>query len=131
MHMQCTYTHIHISWVSAPNTNACSSTSFTGSSTIVQVTVNFDKLATNGLELRYPYGFEIGCATVNGTMSQWIEGTAVKADDSAVMVEFLNCPSMEKATMIRYCWRTDPCSFKKCPIYSDNLPSPPFIMNLD
>ena len=125
-------TYIHtLSWVPAPNTNVCSSISFTGGSTVVQVAVSFDKLAANGLELQYPYGFEIGCATVNGTMSQWIEGTAVKADDSSVMIEFLNCPSMEKATMIRYCWRTDPCSFKKCPIYSGNLPSPPFIMNLD
>ena len=129
-HTLATYIHT-LSWVPAPNTNVCSSISFTGGSTVVQVAVSFDKLAANGLELQYPYGFEIGCATMNGTMSQWIEGTAVKADDSSVTVEFLNCPSMEKATMIRYCWRTDPCSFKKCPIYSGNLPSPPFIMNLD
>ena len=107
--------------------------SITNSSTVVQVAVSFDKLATvtDGLELRYPYGFELGCATANGTMSQWMEGTAMRTDGNSVIVELPDCPSGSKATTIRYCWRTDPCSFMKCPIYSGNLPAPPFIMNLD
>jgi len=100
-------------------------------STAVQVEMSFDKLATDGLELRYPYGFELGCATANGTMSQWMEGTAMRTDGDSVIVELPDCPSGSKATTIRYCWRTDPCSFMKCPIYSGNLPAPPFIVNLD
>ena len=85
--------------------------SITNSSAVVQVAVSFDKLATNGLELRYPYGFELGCATANGTMSQWMEGTAMKVDGDSVMVELPECPNGEKAATIRYCWRTDPCTF--------------------
>jgi len=53
--------------------------------------VSFDKLATDGLELQYPYGFEFGCATANGTMSQWMEGSAMKADGDSVMVELPDC----------------------------------------
>ena len=105
--------------------------SITNSSAVVQVAVSFEMLATNGLELRYPYGFELGCSTANGTMSQWMEGTAMKVDGDSVMVELPECPNGEKAATIRYCWRTDPCTFMKCPIYSGNLPAPPFIMNLD
>jgi len=107
--------------------------SITNPSTVVQVAVSFDKLDADGLELRYPYGFELGCATANGTISQWMEGTAMRTDSDSVIVELPDCPSGSKATTIRYCWRTDPCSFMKCPIYSGNLPAaaPPFIMNLD
>ena len=105
--------------------------SITNSSTVVQVAVSFDKLDADGLELRYPYGCELGCATANGTISQWMEGTAMRTDGDSVIVELPDCPSGSKATTIRYCWRTDPCSFMKCPIYSGNLPAPPFIMNLD
>ena len=83
------------------------------------------------LELRYPYGFEVGCGTSGSAPTQWIEGTAKSVTDSDVNVEFPLCPSPSKPLQVRYCWRTDPCLFGKCPIYSSlTNPSPPFIMNL-
>jgi len=116
---------------SCPHTFSCRTLRITNTSAAVQVEVSFDKLATNGLELRYPYGFELGCLTTNSSMFLWMEGTAMKVAGNSVIVELPDCPSGAMATTIRYCWRTDPCSFLKCPIYSGNLPAPPFILNLD
>ena len=83
------------------------------------------------LELRYEYGFEIGCSnTSTSGASQWIEGTAIEANEEGVRVAFADCPSTLSPVTIRYCWRTDPCTFKKCPVYAGVLPSPPFIMKL-
>ena len=84
------------------------------------------------LELRYSYGFEVGCGT-NSTKalpSQWIEGTAMQVVDEGLLVAFADCPSSTSPEYIRYCWRTDPCTFKKCPVYAGELPSPPFILKL-
>lgn len=94
---------------------------------LTQVAVQYSSVGMGGvgLELRFPYGFELGCDS--GT---WIEGTAVKVEGAQVIVEFPSCPSGAKAVSVRYCWRTDPCTAMKCPVYSDNLPSPPFTMDL-
>lgn len=85
------------------------------------------------LELRYPYGFELGCSDPSGKApTVWIEGTAKSVTGNDVNVEFPQCTGAAKPMHIRYCWRTDPCIFSKCPIYSSVLnPSPPFIMDLD
>ena len=96
---------------------------------LTEVEVNFAEIFM-GLELRYPYGFEIGCGATNDTVLQWIEATAVKIEGYSVLIQAPNCPTGKTAEMIRYCWRTDPCTFKKCPVYSGDLPSPPFIMPL-
>ena len=96
---------------------------------ITQIEVNFADIFM-GLELRYHYGFEIGCASSQGTVLQWIEATAKNVKGYTVLVDAPNCPTGKTAEMIRYCWRTDPCIFKKCPVYSGDLPSPPFIMGL-
>lgn len=84
------------------------------------------------LELRYPYGFELGCAASKGKIAtQWIEGTAKSVTNNDVNIEFPRCPGTLKPMHIRYCWRTDPCLFSKCPIYSSvTNPSPPFVMDL-
>ncbi len=43
---------------------------YTGSSTsdpsLLQVVVTFDRVDKGGLELRYPYGFELGCSASKG-----------------------------------------------------------------
>ena len=97
----------------------------------MELTITYVNVAPGGsLELRYPYGFELGCSTTTSATVQWIEGTATKADGDAVTVQMPSCPSGSKPAMVRYCWRTDPCTFKMCPIYSGDLPSPPFIMPL-
>ena len=103
--------------------------SYSNVSSLIQVSVSYG-YAQNGLELRYPYGFELGCVTSTGT-TDWFEGTAVKVDTNNVIVEIPGCPNGQKAVWIRYCWRTDPCTFKKCPVYSSDFPSPPFIMELE
>lgn len=82
------------------------------------------------LELKYPYGFEIGCEDPSTNKMVWISGTAKSVDKLEAVVEFTGCSESSKASMIRYCWRTDPCTFKMCPIYGEDLPSPPFIMKL-
>ena len=89
----------------------------------------------NSAILRYPYGFELGCGNTKNGVSQWIEGTAHNGTGFAQQVanvSFPLCPSQLSPVSIRYCWRTDPCTFKMCPIYSSywDLPSPPFIMDL-
>jgi len=79
------------------------------------------------LQLRYPYGFEIGCVDP----STWVEGTAKSVTDAAVNVEFPLCANGLKPMSVRYCWRADPCTFNKCPIYSSATnTSPPFVMDI-
>ena len=56
--------------------------------------------------------------------------STLQVEGAQVVVEFPSCPSGAKAVSVRYCWRTDPCTAMKCPVYSDNLPSPPFMMDL-
>ena len=88
------------------------------------------------LVLKYPYGFELGCGDdVKSGASQWIEGTARNRTGfifSVTNVSFPLCPSNLSPLSIRYCWRTNPCLFKMCPIYSSyrNLPSPPFVLDI-
>ncbi len=85
------------------------------------------------LELRYPYGFEIGCGDPTGKANTtWVEGTAKSVSGSAVNVEFPLCASGLKPMSVRYCWRADPCTFNKCPIYTSTInTSPPFVMKLE
>ena len=94
----------------------------------IEVIVHFKSLLS--VELKYKYGFEVGCSNATKAASQWIEGTAIEANENGLRVEFADCPSPLSPVSIRYCWRTDPCTFKKCPVYAGDLPSPPFIMDL-
>ena len=98
---------------------------------LASVMVTYTDISSNGLELRYPYGFELGCGGgAGGGSVVWVEGTAVKVDGVSVMVEFPACASGTKGVSLRYTWRQDPCTFKMCPVYSNGLPSPPFILDL-
>lgn len=90
-----------------------------------EVTVEYTNLAGSKVELRYPYGFELGCS--DGT---WLGATATAAASNKVVVGVASCAAGAKPIALRYCWRTDPCTFKMCPVYSGDLPSPPFQMNL-
>ena len=93
-----------------------------------QVTVEYDSLAGTGLELRYKYGFELGCS--NATSTAWLGATASQVVGNVVVVGVPSCPGDMKPSQLRYCWRSDPCTFKMCPVYSGDLPSPPFVMSL-
>ena len=94
------------------------------------VTVGYKLHSKDPLELRYNYGFELGCGNSSAVASQWIEGTAIGVVGEGVQIEFPDCPSPLSPESIRYCWRDDPCTFKTCPIYAGDLPSPPFMMEL-
>ena len=97
---------------------------------MIKVTIGYKLHSKDPLELRYEYGFELGCGNGTAGASQWIEGTATAANGESVQVEFADCPSPLSPVSIRYCWRTDPCTFKMCPIYAGDLPSPPLMMDL-
>ena len=95
-----------------------------------EITVSYKLQSQDPLELRYKYGFELGCGNGTTGASQWVEGTATAANGENIQVEFADCPSPLSPVSIRYCWRNDPCTFKTCPIYAGDLPSPPFMMDL-
>ncbi len=50
--------------------------SSTSDPNLLQVEVSYDQVDKGGLELRYPYGFELGCAVNKGN----IPWTAMHAD---------------------------------------------------
>ena len=91
--------------------------------------VTFDNLAPDGkLELRSPYGFEVGCENSGSKDVQYLEGTASGVNNNEVHIWFPNCAEGYEPRYIRYAWRQDPCPAMKCVIYSGGLPSPPFMM---
>ena len=92
---------------------------------LTQVYVEYTALAAGQVELRYPFGFELGCS--DGT---WLNATALVASSNKVTVGIPSCAAGTKPMLLRYCWRADPCKFKMCPVYSGDLPSPPFEMSL-
>ena len=106
-------------------------TSVTGlSEGTVQAEVTF-KNVPEAIVLRSKYGFELGC--VNANDSQWLEGTITSmgiGSAASVSIEFPACPVGYSMKQIRYDWRQDPCVFKQCAVYSKELPSPPFIMDV-
>ena len=96
----------------------------------MSVIVTFTNLAPGGkLELRSPYGFEIGCMK-SATDVQYLEGTAsgVVTNGDGIHVLFPSCPEGYETKSIRYAWREDPCPALQCAVYSGGLPSPPFMI---
>ena len=94
----------------------------------VQIEVTFQN-TSDPIELRSKYGFEIGC--INSKDSQWLEGTIIgTTSDKSINVGFPTCPQSYSMMKIRYDWRTDPCVFKQCAVYSSSLPSPPFVIDI-
>ena len=94
----------------------------------VQIEVTFQN-TSGSIELRSKYGFEIGC--INSKDSQWLEGTIIgTTSDKSINVGFPTCPQGYSMTKIQYDWRTNPCVFKQCAVYSDDLPSPPFVIDV-
>ena len=90
-----------------------------------EVVVEYRSLCGSGLQLRYPYGFELGCSD-----GSWLEATATQATSNKLTIGVPTCAARATPTALRYCWRSDPCSFKMCPVYSGDLPSPPFYIPL-
>ena len=81
------------------------------------------------LQLNSEYGFEIGCTS--GSKANWLPGTAKEVQgNDGIMVDFPSCPEGYTATAVRYSWMEDPCPYLKCAVYCDDLPSPPFVIQL-
>lgn len=90
------------------------------------ITVMYDKVAPDGLEMRSQSGFEVCCKKDDGSLT-WAEAFIDKVDKAAVIIKN-PCTETETSINVRYSWRDDPCVFKECAIYSGDLPSPPFIL---
>jgi len=89
------------------------------------IMVMYSDVKDNMLEIRSHSGFEIGCEESESLT--WMETTVSKVDGNSILV--MNTCSKDQSPMhIRYSWRDDPCIFKKCAVYSGDLPSPPFIL---
>jgi sialate O-acetylesterase len=95
------------------------------SADLKEVEVEYTSLAGSEVELRYPYGFELGCSD-----GVWLDAVATSAAINRVLVGVPSCAEGAEPVGLRYCWRSAPCPFKKCPVYSGDLPSPPFEMTL-
>ena len=90
----------------------------------IQINVTF-QMTSGAIELRSNGGFEIGCVSPKDT--QWLEGsiasTSGETSDSVLIWLIPPCPSGYTMKQLRYDWRQDPCIFKKCAVYSNELPA--------
>ena len=89
------------------------------------IVIMYRNIKDHKLEIRSHSGFEIGCK--KSIYLSWIETAVYKATDNSVVV-MNTCGTYWRPTQVRYSWRDDPCVFKKCAVYSGDLPSPPFIL---
>ena len=80
------------------------------------------------LKILSPYGFEVACTNSSSTEDTWLEGVVSNTVAKDVNVNFPLCPPGSRVRMVRYSWRQHPCSFKMCSVYSNGLPSPPFLI---
>ena len=91
------------------------------------ISIMYKNLPPGGsLEIRSHSGFEVCCKKDDGSLT-WVEALLNKVDNSNVIIN-TPCTEVETPINVRYSWRDDPCVFKKCAVYSDDLPSPPFIL---
>ena len=93
----------------------------------VQINVTF-QMTSGAIEIRSNSGFEIGC--VSPKDSQWLEGSIDSTASDSVLIWFTSCPTSYTMKQLRYDWRQDPCVFKKCAVYSNELPAPPFVIDI-
>ena len=90
-----------------------------------EIMIMFDRVATSGLEVRSKIGFEVYCYKSGQPI--WVL-TDVKSKTGNSVVIGNPCSEGLRTSHVRYSWREDPCVFKKCAVYSGDLPSPPFIL---
>jgi len=80
---------------------------------------------TLGIEIRDQNGFEVLVA-VHPHPPVWQPVTLTVWKANWVSSTFL-LDSTSLVLGVRYNWDQQPCRFKSCAVYSDNLPAPPFI----
>ena len=96
--------------------------------TTMKARIRYTNIST-ALEIRSPYGFEVACTA--GDTDTWLEGVVSSSTTTAVAVSFPLCPKGSTVKMVRYAWRQQPCSYKKCSVYSGGLPSPPYLIPVE
>ncbi|XP_025099241.1 sialate O-acetylesterase-like [Pomacea canaliculata] len=84
------------------------------------------------LEIRNNTGFEVCCSPAAATKcteghDTWHAAPITHHDTSHVTVSTSGCGA-NKATGLRYAWRTSPCLYKHCAVYGagSGLPAPPY-----
>ena len=91
------------------------------------VIINYTIPKGYSLEIRSHSGFEVSCTKAG--LPTWMESFVSKVDHNTVLIDY-SCDANTIPTHVRYAWREDPCVLKMCAVYSDDLPSPPFIMKV-
>jgi len=89
------------------------------------IVVSFSNVSNKGLELRSNLGFEICC--IKAGQPTWMETYISENVGNSVFIDNF-CGAGNLPAYVRYSWKEDPCVFKKCAVYSGDLPSPPFIL---
>ena len=91
------------------------------------VIINYTIPEGYSLEIRSHSGFEVSC--MKAGPPTWMESIISKVDHNTVLIDY-SCGANTVPSHVRYAWRDDPCVFKKCAVYSGDLPSPPFILKV-
>ena len=89
------------------------------------IIVHYTDVMNNILEIRSQSGFEVYC--IKEGQPTWMESFVLKAVRNFVIIDN-SCDAGDFPSHVRYSWRDYPCDFKKCAVYSGDLPSPPFIL---
>ncbi|XP_005106538.1 sialate O-acetylesterase isoform X1 [Aplysia californica] len=73
--------------------------------------------------------FEFFCERKDGSYGKWVVTSSVASNSTSITLKSDVCGNDEKIMGVRYAWRTSPCTFKKCAVYStvNSLPAPPFV----
>ncbi|KAK3097695.1 hypothetical protein FSP39_012205 [Pinctada imbricata] len=95
--------------------------------------IEFKVNNVSNFKIQTDSGFEICCSfskdvssCINGT-SWWIPAPIVSSKANIVTLTTSSCSGANnKVVGVRYAWRKSPCPFKKCAIYEDIFPAPPF-----
>ncbi|XP_070190149.1 sialate O-acetylesterase-like [Littorina saxatilis] len=94
------------------------------------LTIEYDHGHTP-LDIRSNDGFDVCCNTFAPACdgnSTWVKAPITGHDNSHVTVSYAGCGS-RRLVGLRYAWKSQPCEFKQCAIYSaeSDLPAPIYI----
>ncbi|XP_057307116.1 sialate O-acetylesterase-like [Hydractinia symbiolongicarpus] len=79
------------------------------------------------LDIRSKKGFEVVFTNkYTKKQTKWLPYNITNSSRYTVSFRVYKFDELE-VTAVRYNWRQQPCQFKKCAVYSGNLPSPPYI----
>jgi len=90
-----------------------------------EIRVSFTSAGYSGIQVRSTKGFEV---QLSGS-STWTPLEISGSIKDTVVITYANA---SKVTNIRYNWKSEPCLYKRCAIYSNQnqLPAPPFVSRI-